>query len=339
MKIDLGWGVLHSAEPLAAFATIEYDDQNNVLASPLSPKSQGGSRKSSIRQSTTDDDDSSAMIAFLNGSSAGSNGKTGSSSEVTLAEEAQVWAKFAPYAKTAMVVSLNLLKFLDRRLVLPHAASWSLEQYDTFLVALEVSYRHAAAFNTAGELRKALQKGFSGKVEVAVPNLLGQEVLSLDLMLKLLLHLFTALPADGAAGGAAVVKGVGAVKYRCTKAEAQTFVQPWLERLGAEVLRAYCELSDGFASALALPGGADGAAWRSAAGAISRDRFAAYESAAAIVLSGVLRFSPSQFALHQSWLLPALARLVVCGSLRLRSAVATVYTAFVYPLAEGSLRQ
>lgn len=108
----------------------------------------------------------------------------------------QAWPQLATSAMTALVISLDLIQ-LTRELLVASNYNWDLENYASFLNALEASHWYAFAFNENGHLRLQLQqRGFMNKnrseqnLSPELPHLLEQEVLSMEQMLFTVFRLY-----------------------------------------------------------------------------------------------------------------------------------------------------
>jgi len=106
------------------------------------------------------------------------------------------WSEKSISAMTSMVLSLDFINLTKDILHSSHY-HWSLQHYESFLQALETSHWHAFCFNENSPLRLQLQqRGFMNKnrspnnISSSLPNLLDQEIQSMEQLLFTVFHLY-----------------------------------------------------------------------------------------------------------------------------------------------------
>jgi hypothetical protein len=115
--------------------------------------------------------------------------------EVVVTE--QSWAQFISSVMTTMVVTLEFIRLCSEVIFQQQKDLFHWRHYEGFLIALETCHWHAFSFNSNIPLRLKLhQKGFMNKnrsltnLSVTLPDLLDQEVLSMELILNIVFRLY-----------------------------------------------------------------------------------------------------------------------------------------------------
>ncbi len=109
----------------------------------------------------------------------------------------QSWTQFISSAMTTMVVTLEFIRLCGEIIFQQKQTDLFLwRHYESFFIALETYHWHAFSFNSNIPLRLNLhQKGFMNKnrsltnLSITLPDLLDQEVLSMELILNLVFRL------------------------------------------------------------------------------------------------------------------------------------------------------
>ena len=224
-------------------------------------------------------------------------------------------------------------------------------------MGIEISHRHAVNFNQNTDLRSHLQQ--SGFVSnKAAPQLLSQEILSIELLLSTIFRLYTTSSTAVRTGSPAPSPTLY-FPYDANHEEVRAFAQPWVRRMSIMVLWRYvlledlCEQPTGalpvygsnvssngiqhYTEGMVCSPPASGVGVGVGVGVGSSlvhntDRYALYDTAVGIVLRSVLDFGVKEFLDHRDWLLPLLARLVRCSNAMLRALVSDIYSVFINPL-------
>ena len=144
----------------------------------------------------------------------------------------QAWPQLATSAMTSMVISLDYIQLM-KELLVTQTYNWDLQNYASFMTALEASHWHAFCFNENSALRLQLQqRGFMNKnrssrnISADIPHLLEQEVLSMEQMLFTTFRLYCYSKHNPLSPGSENKTGGAAFNGN----QSAAFAEPYVER-------------------------------------------------------------------------------------------------------------
>jgi len=265
------------------------------------------------------------------------SGGAGLSINTGLMMQVAEWNQSAAAKMTSMIINLDLVQITEK-LITDYFYSWQLKHHQNFLSTLELCHWHGYLFNENIQLRLNLHAISVASLSLnksekftSLPQLLEQEVLSIELFLKIVFQLY--FESDESRRRKVDIN----IDHAINLMPADVFVRPMIERISSIVLLRYLKMDRDSCSQSQTDDNmylhfTDSLLLASLLKKFDRERCARYKSTVVIALNGILSFTEVQLLHNIEWIVPLMSKLILCSDLGVRASVQSVYTNCINPL-------